>query len=196
MYFICYCIQHHTFCSWKFSCVISFWPAIAIYIPASKCPVKSIFCNNISISTHPMAFLKVTCSCCVILYMNKKDGRFSILVSTAQLVQTMYMGKMLTVIIIIIFVSFEKKGKNIPHFEALVVTSNFHSWCKPLAHKEKMCWTYEVVHLAVYSFLVITLQGCHDNWLLTVPTYYTMHKHLHFILHVYLIKNILIWRST
>ena len=59
--------------------------------------------------------------------MNKKDGRFSILVSTAQLVQTMYMGKMLTVIIIIIFVSFEKKGKNIPHFEALVVTGNFNS---------------------------------------------------------------------
>ena len=102
MYIICYCIPLHTFSSWKFSCVISFWPAIAIYIPASKCPVKKMFVNNISISTHSMAFLKVTCSCCVILYMNKKDGRFSILVSTAQLVQTMYMGKMLCSNILIV----------------------------------------------------------------------------------------------
>ena len=102
MYIICYCITLHTFSSWKFSCVISFWPAIAIYIPASKCPVKSIFCNNISISTHSMAFLKVTCSCCVILYTNKKDGSLSILVSTAQLVQTVYMGKMLCSNILIV----------------------------------------------------------------------------------------------
>ena len=127
MYFINYCIPHHTFCSWKFSCVISFWPAIAIYIPASKCPVKNIFCNNISISTHSMAFLKVTCSCCVILYMNKKDGRFNIRVYSSTCTNNVY-GKNVTVIIIIIFISFEKKkGKQISHFEVLVVTNSFNS---------------------------------------------------------------------